>query len=152
MWRRHCRRRLVWSFYEGCADDFVPTVETGPGGRYYLPQGVASALMSNTRAILDMTSPLDFTHGVVGSMSADKFCRSDQHGNVGVHKFNGKIMGTGGFIDISATSQKIIFCGTLTAGSLQNWKLPMAKLNILQEGRVKNSSANCRKLRSVENA
>ena len=29
------------------------------------------------------------------------FAEVDQHGNVGVHKFNGKIMGTGGFIDIS---------------------------------------------------
>ena len=60
----------------------------------------------------------------------------DQHGNVGVHKFNGKIMGTGGFIDISATSKKIVFCGTLTAGSLKT-EITDGKLNIVQEGRVK---------------
>ncbi len=64
------------------------------------------------------------------------FAEVDQHGNVGVHKFNGKIMGTGGFIDISATSKKIIFCGTLTAGSLKT-EITDGKLNIVQEGRVK---------------
>lgn len=45
-------------------------------------------------------------------------------------------MGTGGFIDISATSKKIIFCGTLTAGSLKT-EVANGKLNIVQEGRVK---------------
>ncbi len=46
-------------------------------------------------------------------------------------------MGTAGLFDeLNATSQKLFLCGTLTAGSLK-LKLPMAKLNILQEGRVK---------------
>ncbi len=53
-----------------------------------------------------------------------------------MHKFNGKIMGTGGFIDISATSKKIIFCGTLTAGSLKT-EVSEGTLKIVQEGRVK---------------
>lgn len=38
--------------------------------------------------------------------------------------------------DISATSKKIIFCGTLTAGSLKT-EITDGKLNIVQEGRVK---------------
>ena len=72
-----------------------------------------------------MTSQFDFYHGGGLDVWYLSFAEVDQHGNVGVHKFNGKIMGTGGFIDISATSKKIIFCGTLTAGSLKQ-KLPMA--------------------------
>lgn len=52
-----------------------------------------------------------------------------------VHKFNGKIMGTGGFIDISATSRKIVFCGTLTAGGLKT-EVGEGSLRITQEGRV----------------
>ena len=76
------------------------------------------------------------------------FAEVDQHGNVGVHKFNGKIMGTGGFIDISATSKKIIFCGTLTAGSLKT-EIADGKLNIVQRTGEK-LFGNYRKLLSAE--
>lgn len=103
---------------EGCADDFILTVETGPIGGI-TSQGIAFGANMNTRAILDMTSQFDFYHGGGLDVCYLSFAEVDQHGNVGVHKFNGKIMGTGGFIDISATSKKIIFCGTLTAGSLK---------------------------------
>ncbi|MEC5319613.1 acyl CoA:acetate/3-ketoacid CoA transferase [Brenneria populi subsp. brevivirga] len=120
---------------EGCADDFVLTVETGPVGGI-TTQGVAFGANVNTRAILDMTSQFDFYHGGGLDVCYLSFAEIDQHGNVGVHKFNGKIMGTGGFIDISATSKKIIFCGTLTAGSLKT-EVGEGKLKIIQEGRVK---------------
>lgn len=103
----------------------------------------------NTRAILDMTSQFDFYHGGGLDVCYLSFAEVDQHGNVGVHKFNGKIMGTGGFIDISATSKKIIFCGTLTAGSLKT-EITDGKLNIVQEGRVKKFIRNYRKLLSAE--
>lgn len=83
-----------------------------------------------------MTSQFDFYHGGGLDVCYLSFAEVDQHGNVGVHKFNGKIMGTGGFIDISATSKKIVFCGTLTAGSLKT-EITDGKLNIVQEGRVK---------------
>ncbi|PWC12570.1 acyl CoA:acetate/3-ketoacid CoA transferase [Brenneria corticis] len=120
---------------EGCADDFVLTVETGPIGGI-TTQGVAFGANVNTRAILDMTSQFDFYHGGGLDVCYLSFAEVDSQGNVGVHKFNGKIMGTGGFIDISATSKKIIFCGTLTAGSLKT-DVGEGKLKIVQEGRVK---------------
>ena len=120
---------------EGCADDFILTVETGPIGGI-TSQGIAFGANVNTRAILDMTSQFDFYHGGGLDVCYLSFGEVDQHGNVGVHKFNGKIMGTGGFIDISATSKKIVFCGTLTAGSLKT-EITDGKLNIVQEGRVK---------------
>ncbi|MBT9429488.1 acyl CoA:acetate/3-ketoacid CoA transferase, partial [Candidatus Symbiopectobacterium endolongispinus] len=120
---------------EGCADDFVLTVETGPIGGI-TTQGVAFGANVNTRAILDMTSQFDFYHGGGLDVCYLSFSEIDRHGNVGMHKFNGKIMGTGGFIDISATSKKIIFCGTLTAGSLKT-DVGDGKLTIVQEGKVK---------------
>ncbi|EMX2345964.1 acetate CoA-transferase YdiF, partial [Escherichia coli] len=120
---------------EGCADDFILTVETGPIGGI-TSQGIAFGANVNTRAILDMTSQFDFYHGGGLDVCYLSFAEVDQHGNVGVHKFNGKIMGTGGFIDISATSKKIVFCGTLIAGSLKT-EITDGKLNIVQEGRVK---------------
>lgn len=96
-----------------------------------------------------MTSQFDFYHGGGLDVCYLSFAEVDRHGNVGVHKFNGKIMGTGGFIDISATSKKIIFCGTLTAGSLKT-EVADGKLNIVQEGRVKNSLTNYLKSLSAE--
>ncbi|MBA7878289.1 acetyl-CoA:acetoacetyl-CoA transferase alpha/beta subunit [Citrobacter sp. RHBSTW-00446] len=47
---------------EGCADDFILTVETGPIGGI-TSQGIAFGANVNTRAILDMTSQFDFYHG-----------------------------------------------------------------------------------------
>ncbi|MEN1465524.1 acyl CoA:acetate/3-ketoacid CoA transferase, partial [Pseudomonas aeruginosa] len=44
---------------EGCADDFILTVETGPIGGI-TSQGIAFGANVNTRAILDMTSQFDF--------------------------------------------------------------------------------------------
>lgn len=97
--------------------------------------GVAFGANVNTRAILDMTAQFDFYHGGGLDVCYLSFAEVDQHGNVNVHKFNGKIMGTGGFIDISATSRKIVFCGTLTAGGLKT-EVGEGSLRITQEGRV----------------
>lgn len=119
---------------EGCDEDFVLTVETGPIGGI-TTQGVAFGANVNTRAILDMTAQFDFYHGGGLDVCYLSFAEVDQHGNVNVHKFNGKIMGTGGFIDISATSRKIVFCGTLTAGGLKT-EVGEGSLRITQEGRV----------------
>lgn len=120
---------------EGCADEFVLTVETGPVGGI-TTQGVAFGANVNTRAIMDMTSQFDFYHGGGLDVCYLSFAEVDEGGNVGVHKFNGKIMGTGGFIDISATSKKIIFCGTLTAAGLKT-EVKAGKISILQEGKIK---------------
>ena len=64
------------------------------------------------------------------------FAEFDQAGNVNVHRFNGKIAGTGGFIEISQNSRKVVFCGTLTAGGL---KVSFAdgKLKIDNEGKFR---------------
>ncbi|ETJ33200.1 Propionate CoA-transferase protein, partial [human gut metagenome] len=73
---------------EGCADDFILTVETGPIGGI-TSQGIAFGANVNTRAILDMTSQFDFYHGGGLDVCYLSFAEVDQHGNVGVHKFNG---------------------------------------------------------------
>jgi acetate CoA-transferase len=53
-----------------------------------------------------------------------------------VHKFNNKIMGTGGFIDICQNTKKVVFCGTLKAGGLKE-SVKEGKLFIDTEGKVK---------------
>ncbi|MDU3066540.1 MAG: CoA-transferase [Escherichia coli] len=102
-------------------------------GDFTLDDSTKLSLPLNQRKLV--ARQFDFYHGGGLDVCYLSFAEVDQHGNVGVHKFNGKIMGTGGFIDISATSKKIIFCGTLTAGSLKT-EIADGKLHIVQEGRV----------------
>ena len=110
-------------------------METGPVGGI-TAQGVAFGANVNTRAMLEMPSQFDFYHGGGLDVCYLSFAEVDEKGNVGVHKFGGKIMGTGGFIDISTNAKKVAFCGTLTAGGLKT-DVGGGELKITQEGKFK---------------
>ncbi|MEB3365067.1 hypothetical protein SDC49_20475 [Lactobacillus sp. R2/2] len=61
---------------------------------------------------------------------------ADAKGNLNVSKFGPKIAGTGGFVDITQNTPKIIFTGTFTAAGLKE-EVKDGKLHIIQEGKVK---------------
>lgn len=118
---------------EGVGDAFTLTVETGPVGGA-TAQGVFFGATVNARAVMDMPTQFDFYDG--GGLDAAflSFAELDAQGNVNVHKFNGKIMGTGGFVNICAGSRKVVLCGTLRAGGLQTL-VGDGKICIEKEGR-----------------
>ena len=118
---------------EGIGDAFTLTVETGPVGGA-TAQGVFFGATVNARAIMDMPAQFDFYDG--GGLDAAflSFAELDAKGNVNVHKFNGKIMGTGGFVNICAGSRKVVLCGTLRAGGLKTL-VGDGKISIEKEGR-----------------
>jgi propionate CoA-transferase len=58
----------------------------------------------------------------------------DPRSNVNISRFAGKIVGVGGFINISQNARKMVFGGTLTAGGLRI-ETGDGKLRIAQEGR-----------------
>ncbi|MCQ4764142.1 acyl CoA:acetate/3-ketoacid CoA transferase [Cloacibacillus evryensis] len=118
---------------EGVSDQFTLTVETGPIGGVSA-QGIYFGASINMKAVIDMPSQFDFYDGGGLDICFLSFAEVDKHGNVNVHKFNGRAMGTGGFIDICQNAKKVVFCGTLTAGGLKV-ELNDGIVHIAKEGR-----------------
>ncbi|MCD8011305.1 MAG: acyl CoA:acetate/3-ketoacid CoA transferase [Lachnospiraceae bacterium] len=118
---------------EGISEDFTLTVETGPIGGA-TAQGIFFGASINMQAMADMPSQFDFYDGGGLDVCFLSFAEVDEEGNVGVHKFNGKIMGTGGFINICQNTKKVVFCGTLKAGKLRT-SVENGSISITQEGK-----------------
>ncbi|THE10533.1 acetate CoA-transferase YdiF [Bacillus timonensis] len=118
---------------EGVSEDFTLTVETGPIGGV-TAQGIFFGASVNNRAVIDMASQFDFYDGGGLDVCFLSFAEVDEFGNVNVSRFNGKIVGTGGFINITSKSKKIIFSGTLTAGGLKT-EISNGSVQIEKEGR-----------------
>lgn len=118
---------------EGVSDQFTLTIETGPVGGI-TAQGIYFGASVNMRAVIDMPYQFDFYDGGGLDICFLSFAEVDAKGNVNVHKFNGKTMGTGGFVNICQNAKKAVFLGTLTAGGLKIG-IEDGQVKILQEGR-----------------
>ncbi|MCE5262427.1 MAG: acetate CoA-transferase YdiF [Deltaproteobacteria bacterium] len=120
---------------EGVHEDFTLTVELGTVGGVSA-QGMFFGSSVNMQAVIDMPSLFDFYDGGGLDIGFLSFAEVDQAGNVNVSRFNSKIMGVGGFVNISSTTGKMVFSGTLTAGGLKT-AVENGGVQILQEGRFR---------------
>ncbi|WP_296826580.1 acyl CoA:acetate/3-ketoacid CoA transferase [uncultured Megasphaera sp.] len=90
----------------------------------------------NAEAELKQVDMLDICHGGVLDICALGLAEVDAKGNVNVSKFNGRITGPGGFIDLAQHTKKLILMGTFTAGHLRE-HCEDGKLIIDHEGAYK---------------
>jgi propionate CoA-transferase len=117
---------------EELLDRIVLTNEQGFIGGAPLT-GADSGASQNYDAIVDQPYQFDFYDGGGLDIAFLSFAEVDPKGNVNISRFGDKIVGIGGFINISQNARKVVFSGTFTSGGLE-LATGDGKLRIAREG------------------
>ena len=93
--------------------------------------GLEFGAVYNPEAIITSGEMFDFYHGRGVDQTYLGFLQIDRAGNVNVSKLGDRIIGVGGFIDISQKARKAVFCGTLSVKAeveIESGRLRYARL------------------------
>jgi propionate CoA-transferase len=125
---------------EGLLNDMILTIESGVVGG--VPVGKNEfGITVNADAILDHASQFDYYHGCGVDITFMGAAEVDQGGNVNVSKFGGRMVGCGGFMDVTQPAKKVVFCTTFTNGGLEV-NVQDGQLKIIREGKNKKFVTN----------
>lgn len=116
------------------SDDYWFTTEHGSYGGIVMNNWQFSANIY-PRALLDGVTQFDVIDGGLCRFAALAFAEYDSHGTVNVSKFGRVNPGAGGFIDIAANAQRLVFTGTFTTGGL-DVEYDGGRMTIRKEGKV----------------
>ena len=115
--------------------NFTLSVESGLIGG--IPdEGLSFGASINPQAIIEQAALFDFYDGGGLDVAFLGFGEVDSKGNVNVSKLGDKFPGSGGFINISQSAKKVVFCGTLTTKGLEV-AINNSRLEIVREGSIK---------------
>ena len=120
---------------EGLSDQITLTIETGLMGGVPLT-GVAMGAGVNPEALYRMPDTFDLYDGGGLDQAFLSGAEIDQYGNVNVSKFNGKVAGPGGFINIAQNAPQVCFSGIFTAGKEQDIRVEDGRINIVRDGDI----------------
>ena len=122
---------------KGIQDKILMTNEAGTIGGIPAPAGSFGASL-NPMYITDMPTMFDFYDG--GGM-LDCVCvgaaQIDAQGNVNVSKIGSRVVGVGGFVNLTMASRKVVFLTTFTETKQLSVAYEEQKLRITSEGKIK---------------